>query len=128
MGPFQKHVFVCTSGSVCPAEGHSWELHARLKALVNQAGLKGSIRINHAGCMDQCGHGPMVVVYPENVWYCHVKVEDADAIFHEHLVGGRPVERLVYVPARQGSNKLRKEPVLTSGTPPSGSGQAGSAA
>jgi (2Fe-2S) ferredoxin len=111
MGPFEKHVFVCTSGSVCPVEGDSAGVHARLKDLVKQAGLKISIRINNAGCMDQCGHGPMVVIYPENVWYSHVRVEDADAIFREHLVGGRPVERLIYRPERPGPNKLRKDPI-----------------
>jgi len=105
MVPFDKHVFVCTSGKVCPAEGGSINVHARLKELVRQAGLESSIRINHAGCMDQCGNGPMVVVYPDNVWYCGVRVEDAEAIFAEHLLGGKPVERLTYHPLRPGANK-----------------------
>jgi (2Fe-2S) ferredoxin len=92
-------------------------VHARLKDLVKEAGLKTTIRINNAGCMDQCGNGPMLVVYPENIWYCNVRLEDADAIFHEHLVGGRPVERLIYRPAKPGPNKLRKEPSLPSKSP-----------
>ncbi len=112
MGQFEKHVFVCTSGTVCPIEGNSLEVHARLKDLVKQAGLKVSIRINNSGCMEQCGHGPMVVVYPENVWYCHVTVEDADVIFQEHLIGGNPVRRLLYQPGRPGPNKLPKAPIL----------------
>ncbi len=106
MVPFEKHVFVCTSGKVCPEEGVSIAVHARFKELVKQAGLSTSIRINNAGCMDQCGNGPMVVVYPECVWYCGVKPEDADIIFHEHLVGGRPVERLIYHPLHPGANKV----------------------
>jgi (2Fe-2S) ferredoxin len=107
MGPFQKHVFVCTSGTVCPLEGSDSKLvHARLKELVHEAGLKDYIRINNSGCMDQCGHGPMIAVYPENVWYCAVTVADADEIFREHLVGGRPVERLLYRPAKPGANKI----------------------
>jgi len=105
MGSFERHVFVCTGGSTCPLDG-SVEVHARLKELVKQNGLSIQIRVNHAGCMDQCGNGPMVVVYPENVWYCHVKPVDADAIFHEHLVGGRPVERLRYRPPQAGPNKV----------------------
>jgi (2Fe-2S) ferredoxin len=116
-GPFQKHIFVCTGGSVCPFEGNSAGVHARLKELVKKAGLSVQVRVNQAGCMDQCGHGPMVVVYPENIWYCNVGVDDAEEIFREHLVGGRPVERLLYRPARPGPNKLRKEPIL----PPGGS-------
>jgi (2Fe-2S) ferredoxin len=105
MAPFEKHVFVCTGGKVCPVEGNSGAVHARLRELVKLAGLESSIRINHAGCMEQCGHGPMVVVYPDNVWYCGVKIEDADAIFGEHLCGGHPIERLLYHPEHPGINK-----------------------
>ena len=108
MVPFEKHVFVCTSGTVCPNEGNSLKVHTRLKDLVKEAGLDSVIRINHAGCMSQCGNWPMVVVYPDNVWYCAVRAEDADAIFTEHLVGGKPVERLRYHPLRPGSNKVNR--------------------
>jgi (2Fe-2S) ferredoxin len=110
MGPFEKHVFVCTSGTVCPVETDSKSVHARLKERVAQADLKTSIRINNSGCLDQCGHGPMIVVYPENVWYCRVTVEDADAIFEEHLLKGKPVERLIYRPLKPGANKVCGEP------------------
>ena len=106
MGPFLKHVFVCTHGSVCPVETDSTAVHTRLKELVKRAGLSNSIRINKSGCLDQCGHGPMVVVYPEDVWYCHVTVEAAEEIFREHLLGGTPVERLRYRPAKPGANKI----------------------
>jgi (2Fe-2S) ferredoxin len=105
MGPYQKHVFVCTSGKVCPVEGNAVAVHARLKELIRQAGLETSIRINQSGCMGQCGYGPMVVVYPENTWYCGVRVEDVDAIFSEHLIAGNPVERLFYYPLNPGANK-----------------------
>jgi (2Fe-2S) ferredoxin len=105
MGPFEKHVFVCTTGSTCTSD-RSVEVHARLKQLVKEAGMSARIRVNNAGCMDQCGHGPLIAVYPENVWYCRVTAEDADQIFREHLVGGRPVERLLYHPAHPGANKV----------------------
>jgi len=65
-----------------------------LKQKAEAAGLKGRVRINKAGCMDQCEHGPTVVVYPEQVWYCFVRVEDVDEIVREHLLAGRVVERL----------------------------------
>lgn len=91
------HVFVCTSGDWCPArDGDGLGVHARLKREVAEAGLKDRVRVNHSGCLDQCGHGPMVVVYPEAVWYAGVRPEDVPEIVREHLAGGRPVERLVY--------------------------------
>jgi (2Fe-2S) ferredoxin len=107
VGPFERHVFVCTSGTRGPnGEVDSRLVHARLKELVKTAGLGVRIRINNSGCLDQCGNGPMIAVYPENVWYSAVAIGDADAIFHEHLVGGQPVERLRYHPLQPGPNKL----------------------
>ncbi len=52
------------------------------------------MRANKSGCLDQCEHGPTVVVYPEQVWYGHVQSTDVDEIVREHIVGGRVVERL----------------------------------
>lgn len=101
MAKYQRHVFVCTNrrepGSArpsCNADGTS-QLHARFKQAVDVAGLKGSVRVNKAGCLDQCEHGPTVVIYPEAVWYGHVSEADVNEIVDSHLVAGRPVERLL---------------------------------
>ncbi len=100
MPPFERHVFVChnvrPAGAPrpsCTADGQSG-LHARLSQLTKEAGLSGRVRINKSGCLDQCEHGPNVVVYPDAVWYGGVKPEDAEEIVAEHLIAGRPVERL----------------------------------
>ena len=97
---FERHVFVCHNTRPadaprrsCTTDGKS-ELHTQLQQLARAAGLGTTVRINKSGCLDQCEHGPMVVVYPEAVWYGGVQPEDAIAIVEEHLVGGRPVERL----------------------------------
>jgi len=103
MGQFEKHVFVCTGGDYCPFDG-SVEVHAFLKDGVKARGLKKTVRVNKSGCLDQCGNGPMVVVYPENVWYSHVTLEKAGRILEEHLVGGRPVAEYFYA-APPGVNK-----------------------
>ena len=104
MGQYRYHVFVCTEGKTCPTQG-SEAVHAALKQGCRAADLRGLVRVNHAGCMNQCGHGPMVVVYPEDVWYAAVDLEGARRIVAEHLVGGRPVEAYRYV-APPGDNKI----------------------
>lgn len=54
----------------------------------------GKTRINQAGCLDRCDQGPVLVVYPESVWYTYVDQEDIDEIIESHLMGGQHVERL----------------------------------
>jgi (2Fe-2S) ferredoxin len=100
LAPFERHVFVCHNvrpegapRPSCTKDGKS-ELLPQLQMFAKAAGLAGKIRVNKSGCLDQCEHGPTVVVYPEAVWYGHVQPEDAEEIVNEHLVGGRPVERL----------------------------------
>lgn len=95
MSVFRKHVFVCVSGSTCPTQGSEAVLTA-LRQEIKVRGLKKEIRINKAGCFDQCGNGPLVVVYPEGVWYAHVSPSDCLEIVESHLIGGKPVERLLY--------------------------------
>src|SRR3989442_645263 len=70
-------------------------------------GLKDDVRINKAGCFSQCGHGPMMVVYPDNVWYCGVQESDLRDIFESHIVAGKPVARLQYAPGVGGANKKK---------------------
>ena len=100
MVPYERHVFVCENRRAednpkgcCAAKGAS-EVRDRLKKLAHDAGLKGRVRINAAGCLDQCARGVTVVVYPEAVWYGGVTLADVDELFREHVLAGRPVERL----------------------------------
>lgn len=53
------------------------------------------MRANKAGCLEQCEHGPTVVVYPEAVWYGGVRLDDVEEIVSSHIVGGKPVARLM---------------------------------
>ncbi|HEY9756054.1 MAG TPA: hypothetical protein V6C97_12885 [Oculatellaceae cyanobacterium] len=95
MEVFKKHVFVCVSGKTCPGEG-AVEVCDALRQEIVSRGLKKEIRINKSGCFDQCGNGSVIVVYPEGVWYAHVKPEDCKEIVESHLLGNKPVERLLY--------------------------------
>ena len=102
---FEKHVFICTNrrdpsnpkGS-CAAKG-SEAVREQFKKQIFERGLKGQMRANAAGCLDQCENGCTVVVYsaqkPEQVWYGHVTPNDVTEIIEEHLINGKPVERLL---------------------------------
>jgi (2Fe-2S) ferredoxin len=52
------------------------------------------VRINKAGCLDRCDEGPVMVIYPEAVWYTYVDEHDIDEIVDSHLIQGKVVERL----------------------------------
>ena len=100
MAPFERHVFVCQNSRPegaprpsCTKDGKS-DLLPQLQQFTKAAGLGGKVRINKSGCLDQCEHGPMVVVYPDAIWYGGVQPGDAEEIVNEHLLNGRPVERL----------------------------------
>ena len=97
---FKHHVFFCTNqrddGAACCGASGGQTMRDYLKKKIKHANLNGAgkCRINSAGCMDRCDQGPVVVVYPEGVWYTYVDEEDVDEILHEHLQHGRVVERL----------------------------------
>jgi nitrite reductase/ring-hydroxylating ferredoxin subunit/(2Fe-2S) ferredoxin len=108
MGQYDRHVFVCTSGETCPTQGDTEKYVKILRAGAQKAG-RSDIRINKSGCFSQCGHGPMIVVYPEDVWYAGVRESDLDDILTSHIIGGLPVERLRYDPGVKGANKIDVE-------------------
>jgi (2Fe-2S) ferredoxin len=107
MRQYETHVFVCTSGDDCPKDGDVEGFVKYLRGEIVKAGRQQQVRINKAGCFSQCGHGPMIVVYPDNVWYAGVQAGDLDEIVQSHILGGKPVERLRYEPGVKGANKKK---------------------
>ena len=97
---YRYHVFFCTNqregDRPCCQRHGAQDLRDYAKARIKALGLSGpgGVRVNSAGCMDRCEEGPVLVVYPEGVWYTYVDREDIEEIINEHLVGGRIVERL----------------------------------
>jgi len=97
---YRYHVFFCTNkrddGSACCANHDAQALRDYAKSRVKSLGLAGAgrVRINNAGCLDRCEEGPVVVVYPEGVWYTYVDKQDIDEIIQKHLINGEIVDRL----------------------------------
>ena len=101
---YQRHVFCCTNRRDaghprgCCAERGSEELRDYMKKQASKLGLKGTVRINNAGCLDRCEYGPTLVIYPEGVWYAYRDKADIDEILRVHVVEGGRVTRLMLRP------------------------------
>ena len=97
---YRRHVFFCCNQREAPeacCNNHgSADMQAYAKQRIKELRLdgKGKVRINKAGCLDRCDEGPVLVVYPEAVWYTYVDRHDIDEIIESHIVHGRIVERL----------------------------------
>jgi (2Fe-2S) ferredoxin len=100
MSYYKHHVFFCCNqrdkGEACCNNHGAQDIRDYAKERIKALGLAGAgkVRVNMAGCLDRCEEGPVMVVYPEEVWYTYVDREDIDEIVSEHLQHGRVVERL----------------------------------
>ena len=100
MSYYKHHVFFCTNerddGRASCGERCAGDLRDYAKKKCKALGLsgQGKVRVNNSGCLDRCEEGPVMVVYPEEVWYHYQNEADVDEIISEHLQGGRVVERL----------------------------------
>lgn len=101
MSYYRYHVFFCTNlrtdGTACCQRYDARAMRDYVKQRSKELGLAGpgGVRINTAGCMDRCAEGPVLVIYPEAVWYTYLDREDLDEIITEHLCQGRVVQRLL---------------------------------
>lgn len=98
MDPYSRHVFVCTGG-FCSPEKNGRELYSLLPSLLDKEGLlfgPSRVKRGEAPCLGVCDHGPIVVVYPEGVWYAAVTPQLLERIVKEHLKEGKIVEEAVF--------------------------------
>lgn len=95
------HVFICTS---CRTNGvqkgycyskNSVNLVNRFMEEIEERDLSGEVVVSNTGCFGICEKGPIVVVYPEAVWYGNVSDEDVVRIVEEHFEGGAPVKDIM---------------------------------
>jgi (2Fe-2S) ferredoxin/SAM-dependent methyltransferase len=97
---FRFHLFVCTQPKPegvpsCAAAG-SLAVLERFQREIERQGLENEVQISSSGCFGLCEEGPILVIYPEGVWYRHVRAEDVSEIVDSHLRASRSVARLVW--------------------------------
>jgi (2Fe-2S) ferredoxin len=101
MNHYKHHVFFCLNvredGAACCTDKGSEAAFDYMKARVKALNLNGKnkVRINRAGCFDRCAEGPLMVIYPQAIWYTFVDTDDLDEIIESHLLQGKIVERLL---------------------------------
>ncbi|MGH7963348.1 MAG: CbiX/SirB N-terminal domain-containing protein [Candidatus Binatia bacterium] len=91
--PIRKHLLICVN-SECVAQG-SAALVAELRQRLKHRDLDVVMQTTKTSCLRRCGDGPLLVVYPDGVWYRRVRPQDLDEIVEQHLCAGRPVGRLL---------------------------------
>ncbi len=100
MPRFEKHIFVCENKREaghpkgCCSEKGSLEIRELFKKRLKELGLNTKVRANSSGCLDACEFGPTIVIYPEQIWYGRVRLEDVEEIIQRHIINNRTVERL----------------------------------
>lgn len=94
MNLYRAHVLVC-GGTGCHSS-NSDKIKEKMEDRIKEKGLENEVKVVMTGCFGLCESGPNVVVYPEGVFYSHVKLSDVDEIVDEHLLKGRIVKRLLF--------------------------------
>jgi len=95
MAKYRMHLLVC-GGTSCRSSESSLIVE-NLKRELEEKGLTGEVQVMMTGCFGLCEKGPVVKVMPDNTYYVQVKPEDAPVIVAEHVIRGKPVQRLLFV-------------------------------
>ena len=98
MEPYSHHVLICT-GDFCSPDRRGRQLYSLLAELLQREDmLFGPERVKRGEtpCLGVCSNGPIVVVYPEGIWYSEVTPALLERIVVEHLKNGKPIEEAVF--------------------------------
>ena len=98
MAPYARHVFICT-GQYCDPEGKAESLYRQFGKMLGELGRYGNpvrVKRGRTPCLGVCSNGPIVVVYPDGIWYHHVDEARLQRIIDEHLGQNKPVEEYIF--------------------------------
>lgn len=98
MEPYARHVVVCVGGFCSPSRDGR-RIYAELAQLLEREGLlfgPRRVKRGETPCLGVCAGGPIIVVYPEGVWYAGVTPSLLERIVTEHLRDGRVVDEAVF--------------------------------
>ncbi|HAQ18172.1 MAG TPA: hydrogenase [Prolixibacteraceae bacterium] len=91
---FKEIIQVCTGGG-CIACG-SLNVRTQLAEKIEERGLSGKFMVKGTGCLGPCSKGPVILMKKSGTFYENVQLADIDSIIDEHLIGGKPVEKLLH--------------------------------
>jgi (2Fe-2S) ferredoxin len=100
MSYYDKHIFFCLNdrgeNQTCCNNFGANKLQKYTKDRLKKIKVSslGKIRVNRAGCLSRCDEGPVLVIYPEGVWYQYIDQSDIDEIIESHIIGNKVVKRL----------------------------------
>jgi (2Fe-2S) ferredoxin len=98
MEPYSRHVLICT-GNFCSPDRRGGQLYSLLSELLQREDLlfgPQRVKRGETPCLGVCSNGPIVVVYPEGVWYSEVTPALLERIVVEHLKQGRPIDEAIF--------------------------------
>ena len=96
---YRSNIMIC-AGTGCVANG-SLKVKDALETEIIKRNLQNEVKIVLTGCNGFCAKGPVIVVYPEDIFYQTVKPEDVPFLVEEHFIKGRPVQKFLYTPPAQ---------------------------
>ena len=106
--PYARHIFIC-AGQYCDPTGQAVALYNSLARKLGELGrYDNPLRVKRGltPCLGVCYNGPLLVVYPDGIWYHHVDEALLARIIQEHLIEGRPVTEAIF-------HRLDENPALT---------------